>query len=180
MWKYILLGLAAVVAIVLVAAATRPDEFRVTRSGTVAAPAGAVFEQVNTLKNWDAWSPWAKLDPNVRQTFAGPAAGEGASFAWAGNSKVGEGKMTIVESKPSELVRMTLEFLKPFPGTSTTEFKFAPQGEATTVTWTMSGQRNLIEKAFSLFVNCDQMIGGDFEKGLAQLKAVTEAAAKQK
>lgn len=174
MLKCILIGLAAVVVIFLIVAAMQRSDFRITRTAIIAAPASTVFEQVNDLHKWNAWSPWAKLDPNARNTFDGPPAGVGSSFAWSGNNQVGEGKMTITESQPSELVRMRLEFLKPFAATNTTEFTFKPEGDRTTVTWSMSGKNNFMAKAVGLFMNCDKMVGGQFEQGFANLKTIVE------
>jgi hypothetical protein len=176
MLPYIIAALFIVIGIVIAVAASRPDDFRVTRSATIAAPPAAVFSQVNEIKKWEAWSPWQKMDPGMKQTYEGPAAGVGASQAWAGNSKVGEGKMTIIESKPDELVKFRLEFLKPFAATNTAEFTFKAQGNQTLVTWTMDGKNNFMFKLMGLFMDCDKMIGGDFERGLAQLKTVVETA----
>ena len=156
--------------------ALQPSDFRVARTATIDAPAPAVFAHVNDFHNWDAWSPWAKLDPAARTTFEGPSAGTGARFRWAGNREIGEGSMTITESRPSDLIRIKLEFLRPFAGTSTAEFTFTPEGDHTAVTWSMSGKNNFVAKAVSLVVNMDRMIGDNFEKGLAQMKAVVEAA----
>jgi uncharacterized protein YndB with AHSA1/START domain len=169
----ILIGIAAVVglavAVVAVLAALQPSEFQVTRSATIAAPAPTVFAQVNDFHNWQAWSPWAKLDPAVKNSYEGAPAGTGAVFAWAGNGKVGEGRMTIVESRPNELVRMKLEFMKPFAATNTAEFAFKPEGEGTAVTWSMYGHNNFAGRAIFLFVNMDKTLGGEFEKGLASM-----------
>jgi hypothetical protein len=178
MFKKILLGLVIIIAGILVVAAFQPDDFKVTRSGSMSAPAATVFVQVNDLHKWEAWSPWAKLDPAMKQTFEGPAAGPGAVYSWASeDSKVGHGRMTIVESRPNELIRMKLEFIKPFAATNDVEFAFKEEGNQTSVTWSMAGQKNFMFKAVGLFMNCDKMIGGDFEKGLANLKAVAESAA---
>jgi uncharacterized protein YndB with AHSA1/START domain len=179
MLKAILIILAVAIVAFVIVVATRPEDFRVSRSGMIAAPAAVVFEQVNTLRNWDAWSPWAKLDPNATQTFEGPPSGPGSSFSWAGNNKVGAGKMTILESKPNERVLFQLDFLKPFKSTSNTEFTFQPEGAQTRVTWTMTGKNNFFAKAFSMFMDCDKMVGGDFEKGLGQLNTVSQAAARK-
>lgn len=176
---YVMLGLAALVALLVSFVATRPGDFRITRSTTVAAPAGTVFAHVNELRKWDAWSPWAKLDPDMKQTFVGPAAGVGATQRWSGNAKVGEGSLTITESRPGELVRMRLEFLKPFKCTNAAEFSFTPAGSDTVVTWTMTGRNGFVSKAFCLCVNMDKMCGGQFEQGLAQLKAIAEANAQR-
>jgi len=176
MLKIILIGLAALVVLFLLAVALQPSEFRIIRSATIAAPPAVVFEQINDLHKWNAWSPWAKLDPNSKITFDGAPAGVGASSAWVGNKEVGEGRMTITESKPGELILMRLEFVKPFVGTNITEFTFKPEGAGTAVTWSMSGHNNFIGKAMGLIMNCDKMVGGQFEKGFANLKAVVEPA----
>jgi len=174
----ILVGLAALVVLLVIVVALQPSEFRITRSATVAAPASAVFAQVNDFHKWEAWSPWAKLDPAARNTFEGAPAGTGAVFAWAGNSKVGEGRMTIVESRPNELVRIKLEFLKPFAATNTAEFTFKPEGDRTQVTWSMFGRNNFVGKAVCLVMSMEKTLGGEFDKGLAAMKSVAEAAAK--
>jgi hypothetical protein len=149
------------------------------RSASVSAPAPTVFAQVNDFHKWEAWSPWAKLDPAAKATFEGPSAGIGAIFRWAGNKEVGEGSMTITESRPSDLIRIKLEFLKPFAATNRAEFTFKPQGDQTVVTWSMEGKNNFMAKAFCLFMNMDKMVGSQFEKGLANMKALAEAAPKQ-
>jgi uncharacterized protein YndB with AHSA1/START domain len=178
MIKKLLLGLVAIIVVFLVVAALQPSAFRVVRSATVAAPPAAVFEQINNLQNWNAWSPWAKLDPEAKNTFAGPPSGVGASFGWAGNSQVGEGKMTITESQPPERVVMRLEFVKPFAATSTTEFTLKPEGDKTSVTWSMAGQNNFVGKCMSLLMNCDKMVGGQFEQGFNNLRAIVEPKSK--
>lgn len=179
MVKKIVIGVAAAIAAIVglfvIVVAMQPADFRVTRTAKMAAPPSAVFVQVNDYHNWDAWSPWAKLDPNAKVTFEGPSSGTGAKFSWSGNDKVGEGRQTIVESKPDELVRINLEFFKPFKGTSTAEFTFKPENDRTLVTWSMFGKNDFFGKAISLFMDCDKMIGGQFEEGLASMKKIVEA-----
>ena len=174
----ILVALAVIVLGFVGVVAMRPSEYRVARTATIAAPAPAVFAQVNDFPKWEAWNPWAKLDPAMKQAYAGAPAGIGAIYTWAGNSEVGEGRMTLTESRPSDLVRIRLEFLKPFATTSTAEFSFKPEGDHTAVTWSMTGKVNFMAKVVHLFMDMDRMIGGNFEKGLAQLKSVVEAAPK--
>src|SRR4051812_11831540 len=169
--------IAALVLIFVIVVAMQPSSFRVVRSTTIAAPATAVFVRVNDLHEWEAWSPWQKIDPNMTQTYEGPPAGPGASMTWSGDKKVGEGRMTITDSRTDELVRLRLEFLRPFKATNAVEFTLQPQADQTLVTWAMTGERNFFFKAFGLFMSMDKMVGGDFERGLAQLKSVTEAAA---
>ncbi len=179
MLKKILIGLAVVVVLFVIVVALQPSSFRVTRSATIAVPPDAVFPHVNELKKWAAWNPWEKLDPNMKLTYEGPESGVGASYSWIGNKDVGEGRMTITESKPNESVQFKLEFFKPMAGTSDAEFTFKPQGSQTEVTWSMNGRNNFIAKAFCLFMNMDKMIGGQFEKGLADLKAIAEKPSKE-
>ncbi|MBD9355819.1 SRPBCC family protein [Methylomonas albis] len=175
MLEIILIVFAMAVLIVLALASKQPNQFQVTRSASIAAPPASVFAQVNDLQNWEAWSPWAKLDPNAKNSFSGPQAGVGANMSWAGNNKVGEGSMTIVESRPYDLIRFRLDFLKPFKASSIAEFTFKADGGNTILVWSMSGKNNFIGKVMSLIMNCDKMVGGQWEQGLSAIKAIVEA-----
>ena len=170
----ILLALAFIVILILIIIAGRPDEFTVTRSANISAPPEKIFPQVNDLRQWQAWSPWAKLDPNAKNTFSGVDAGNGAAMAWDGNNKVGAGQMTITESQPSGLIRLRLDFKKPMQATNTAEFSFRSEGHQTVVTWSMAGKSNFMGKVFGLFMDCEKMVGGQFEKGLTSLKSLAE------
>ncbi|MGC4015892.1 MAG: SRPBCC family protein [Luteolibacter sp.] len=174
MFKKILIVLAVVLLALIIVIATRPADFTITRSAVLNAPPATVFEQVNDYHKWLAWSPWAKMDPAMKQTFDGPASGTGASYAWEGNSQVGSGRMTITDSQPAKLVAMRLEFLKPFTATNQAEFTFVPDGTGTKVTWTMTGKNNFMSKACGLVMDMDKLIGADFEKGLSNLKEIAE------
>lgn len=154
----------------LIYVSTRPEDFSVTRTAVIPAAPERVFAIVNDFHKWEDWSPWAKLDPNSKTTFSGPTAGVGAEFTWNGNSEVGQGRMTITDSQPSELIKLDLEFIKPMPGQSVTEFTFQPEGEGTKVTWTMSGKNGFMGKLFSVLMDCDKMIGGYFEQGFENMK----------
>ena len=176
MLKKILIALVIIVAGLALVIALQPATFRVTRTATIAAAPADVFALVNDFHNWDAWSPWAKLDPAMKTSFAGSPSGQGAVYSWVGNSDVGEGSMTITDSQPANRVNIKLEFIKPFASVADNLFEFAPAADGTTVTWTMSGDNDFLSKAFCLFTGgMDKMIGPDFEKGLAQMKAAAEA-----
>ena len=175
LWK-ILIALVVIVVGLVAVIALQPAAYRVSRSATIAAPAPVVFAQVNDFHRWAAWSPWEKIDPAMKRTYEGPPAGVGASYTWVGSGEVGEGRMTIVESRPSDLIRVKLEFVKPFAGTSVAEFSFKPEGDRTQVTWSMTGDKNFIAKAIHLVMSMDRMIGDQFDKGLAAMKTVAEAA----
>ena len=172
--KIVLVGVAVLIAAFLVVVAVQPSDFRVERSATMRAPAAAPYAQVNDFQKWRDWSPWEKVDPQLKRSYQGPQAGAGAQYAWVGNKDVGEGRMTILESKPGELVRIKLEFFKPFAAVNDAQFSFKPAGDGTAVTWSMTGHNNFLSKAICLFVDMDKMVGGMFEQGLAQMKAVVE------
>jgi hypothetical protein len=175
----ILIAIAVILIVLVVVVAMQPSEFRVARSATLSAPSPAVFSQVNDFHKWEAWNPWGKIDPAMKQSYEGAPAGVGAIYTWAGNNEVGEGRMTIIESRPSELIRIKMEFFKPFAANSTAEFTFKPEGNQTAVTWSMAGENNFMAKAMHLFMSMDKMIGGQFEKGLAAMKSIVEVAPKQ-
>jgi hypothetical protein len=180
MFKRILIGLVLIVGGLLIYASTKPNTYHVERSTRIDAPATVVFSQMEDFKAWGAWSPWDKLDPNMKKSYDGPPKGVGASYAWEGNNKVGQGKMTIKDAKPPTSITYELQFIKPFAAVATTSFNLAPEGDkASKVTWAMDGNNNLIGKVFSIFMNMDKTIGADFERGLAGLKTVSEAEAKK-
>jgi hypothetical protein len=172
----ILITLAAVVVLFVIIVALRPSDFRVARTATISVPAPAVFGQVNDFHKWEGWSPWAKIDPAMKQTYEGAPAGTGAIYSWNGNNNVGAGRMTLTESRPNERILIKLEFFRPFKGTNVAEFTFNEEAGQTIVTWSMSGRHNFVIKALCLFMSMDKMIGGQFEKGLATMKSLVEAA----
>lgn len=176
MWLQILIAVAAVFALFLLFVATRPGEFKVTRSATMNASARTVFPHVNDFRRWQAWSPWEKLDSEMKKTYEGPPEGTGTMYSWEGKKEVGAGKMTITESRPYDNIRIKLEFFRPYAGTNTTDFAFQPRGSQTNVVWSMTGHNSFMGKFFCLFMNMDKMIGGKFEEGLAELKSVAESA----
>jgi uncharacterized protein YndB with AHSA1/START domain len=170
----ILLALTFIAIIFIIVITGRPDEFTVTRATNISAPPDKIFPHVNDLHQWEAWSPWAILDPNAKYTFSGADAGTGAAMAWEGSKKVGTGQMTITESQPGALIRFRLDFQKPMQATNTAEFTFRPEGGQTVVTWSMTGKSCFMSKVFGLFMDFDKMCGCQFEKGLASLKSVAE------
>ncbi len=178
MLKKILIAISLLMVAFLAAAAFQPDEFRVERSITIAAPAENIFPYVNNLKKFNEWSPWAKLDPNAKAEFAAQTEGVGASFSWDGNYEVGQGSMTNIESIPNELARFRMEFIKPMKGTDTAEFTFKPENGSTVVTWSIYGHRTYFCKLMGMVFNANKMVGEQFEKGLNTLKSLTESQGK--
>jgi len=163
-----------IIAAVLALAATRPDTFRVERSTMIKAPPEKVYALIDDFHQWQQWSPWERLDPAMKRTHGGAPKGKGALYGWEGNKEVGKGQMEITEATPSSRVVIKLDFLAPFEAHNTAEFVLVTQGDATTVTWAMFGPNLFIGKVMSLFASMDSLVGKDFERGLANLKAVAE------
>jgi len=179
MLKKVGLFLLGLVAVFVVVVATRPDDFRLERRITMAAPPAAIFGLVNDFHLWQNWSPWDKLDPKQKTEHSGPGSGTGASYYWLGNDQVGEGRMTITESVPASRITIKLEFLKPWKAENITTFTFRESAGTTEVTWAMEGKNNFMFKAMQLFMSMDSMVGKDFENGLAALKGLAETEAKR-
>jgi len=173
-----LLGLVAIaLAVVLILAAGKPDSFQVMRTATINAPPERIYPLIADFKAWGAWSPWEKKDPAMKRTYGGPENGVGATYAWAGDKNVGEGSMRITEASAPSRLGLKLDFLKPFEAHNDVVFSLAPQGPATIVTWTMTGPTPFIGKVMHVFFDMDRMVGGDFEAGLAAMKAAAERPA---
>jgi len=174
MLKTLAIVVVLVIAGILVFASTRPDTFSVQRAATIHAPADKVFPLINDFHRWGEWSPWEKLDPDMKRTFTGPAAGPGTIYEWTGNSKVGAGRMEILKAAPPGKLDIKLDFIRPFEGHNIAEFTLKPQGENTEVLWVMHGPAPFVTKLMGVFVSMDSMIGKDFEAGLANMKSAAE------
>ena len=174
MLKKIGWGLIVVVVAVLAYAALQPDTFRIARSATIDAPPDKVYPLIADFHKWAAWSPWENRDPAMQRTFGGAASGKGATYAWAGNREVGEGRMEITDATAPSRVTIKLDFLEPFEGHDVTEFVLVPQGNATQVTWTMQGPATFLTKVMGVFFSMEKMIGKDFEAGLEKMKTAAK------
>jgi uncharacterized protein YndB with AHSA1/START domain len=174
MIKMIAIAVVVLVGALLAYAATLPDSFRLERSATIQAPPDRVFALVNDFRQWTAWSPWENIDPALKRSYSGAASGVGSAYAWEGNKDVGTGRMEITEAVPGAKLVIRLDFLKPFEAHNTAEFSFARQGETTTVTWAMYGPSPYLAKLMGIVFSMERMVGGQFETGLANLKAAAE------
>jgi hypothetical protein len=174
MIKKIAIGVLVVLAVIFGLAMSKPDIYTVERKIVIKAPAEKIIPLIGDFHNWSSWSPWEKLDPNMARTFSGAASGKGAVYAWKGNSDVGEGRMEITDMTVPSKVDIKLDFLEPFASSNVTTFSLAPAGDSTTVTWHMQGPMLMSTRLMSVFTSMENMIGPDFEKGLAQMKAVAE------
>jgi len=175
MIKIVLIAIVVLVAGLLAFAATRPDSFRIERSASIKAPPDKVFAQINDFHRWTAWSPWEKLDPQLKRSYTGAERGKGAAYAWEGDSKVGAGRMEVMESAAPSKIVIKLDFIKPFEGHNTAEFTLLADSGGTRVTWAMFGPSPYLSKVMGMFFSMDSVIGGYFEQGLANLKAISES-----
>jgi Polyketide cyclase / dehydrase and lipid transport len=174
MLKIIAILLAVLVAVILGLAVTKPDSFSVQRKTSIQAPPDKIFPLIDDFHNWNSWSPWEKLDPAMNRTHSGAASGEGAVYEWDGNSKVGKGRMEIMDVSPPSKVAIKLDFIKPFGGHNIAEFTLDPQGDSTNVTWEMHGPAPFVSKVMQVFTSMDKLIGKEFDSGLANLKTIAE------
>lgn len=174
MITYILIALAVLVAAFVVVAALQPATYKVTRSLSMSAPPSVIFGVVNDLRRFNDYSPWAGIDPGTRYTYGGPPAGPGAFIEWAGNKKVGSGRMSLIASQPNARISFKLEFFTPMASVAECEWTFRVEGTTTQVAWSISGHNNFVAKALCLFMNMDKMLGPQFEQGLAKLRTLVE------
>jgi uncharacterized protein YndB with AHSA1/START domain len=174
MIKTIAIVLGLLIAALLIYAATKPDSFRIERSTTIKAPPEKVFALINDFHQWEAWSPWEKIDPALKRTYSGAPSGKGAVYEWDGNKEIGQGRMEITESTPASKVALKLDFVKPFEAHNMVDFTLATQGDSTTVTQAMYGPSPYISKLMTTFFSMEKMVGGKYEEGLANLKALAE------
>jgi uncharacterized protein YndB with AHSA1/START domain len=174
MLNVILMVVVGLVVVVLVLALLRPPSFRVERSASIKAPPEKIFALINDFHHWSSWSPWEKMDLNMKRTHSGAASGKGAVYAWVGNKKVGTGEMEITESAAPARIVTRLDFLKPFEAHNTAEFNLETRGDSTSVTWSIYGPAAFFTRVMTVFVSMDKMMGKDFEAGLANIKALAE------
>jgi hypothetical protein len=173
MLKIILIAVV-VIAAILIYAAFKPDVFRVERNALIHAAPDKLFPHINDLRNWAAWSTWEKMDSQMKKSYSTNSVGQGATYEWEGNKKVGHGRMTIAESVTTSKVVIQLDFITPFEAHNMADITLQPQGNSTLVTWAMYGPSPFISKLFSVFISMDKMIGKDFEDSLTNLKTVVE------
>jgi uncharacterized protein YndB with AHSA1/START domain len=174
MLKVIAIVLLLAIGALLIYAATKPDSFHIERSTTIKAPPEKVFPLLNDFRQWEAWSPWEKIDPALKRTYSGAASGPGAIYEWAGNKDIGQGRMEITDSAPSSKVSLKLDFVTPFEAHNFVDFTLTPQGDSTKVTQAMYGPSPYVSKLMTIFFSMEKMVGTKYEEGLANLKVRAE------
>jgi len=174
MIKTIAIVVVSLVAALLIFAATKPDTFRVERSISIEAPSEKIFAILNDFHLSQSWSPFEKKDPTMKRTFGGAASGKGAVYEFDGNKEVGKGRLMITDTAPPSKITIALDMVEPFEAHNTVEFTLGANGDSTKVTWAMHGPQSYMMKVLSFFIDCDKMVGKDFEAGLVKLKAITQ------
>jgi uncharacterized protein YndB with AHSA1/START domain len=174
MFKTITLIIGIFIGVILLYAATRPDTFRIERSTRIQAPPEKIFPLINGFHQWEAWSPWEKIDPALKRSYSGVDSGKGAVYGWQGNKDVDQGRMEIIESTPSSNLMIKIDFSQPFEAHNTIQFTLDRQGDTTMVTQAMYGPSPFVSRLMGLFFSMDKMVGQKFEEGLTSLKAIAE------
>lgn len=167
--------IVALIAAILLFAATKPNTFSVVRSIRIHGSEADIFAQLNNFSRWKAWSPWEKMDPSMQRIISGSEEGVGAKYEWIGNKKVGHGSMEITEAVPSQKLVIKLDFLEPFEAHNTAVFTLTREGQEVNLRWEMHGPNVFMGKLMSIFMDMDKMVGKDFEEGLVNLKKLVEA-----
>lgn len=175
MLKKILLGIALVIAGFLIYVSTLPSQMHVVREIIVNASPAVIFPHINNSKMADDWMPWKDSDPGVVITYSGPEAGVGSKSNWNSSGQMGTGEALVVESIPNQTVKTQLTYTKPFQMSQLAEITLSPAAGGTKISWSVSGTSGYFFKLMGVFMDCDKMIDGEFEKGLAKLKARVEA-----
>lgn len=176
----IALGGLALVGVGLVAVvAMQPSHVHLERSVDVAAAPADVFPFANDLDLWMKWNPWDTYEPTSKKAFSETRSGVGAWYTWDGE-QLGSGKMTVAASTPDQRVDYDLHFTAPFEAQARVAFTFAPAEAGTHVVWSYDADADFMTKAAGLVMDMDAMLGADFEKGLALLKPLAEAAGQER
>jgi hypothetical protein len=167
----VLAAIAVAIVGILIFAATKPDTFAIERSTSIAAAPDAIFPLINDLRAHRSWSSFDQ-DPATQRTYSGPSKGPGSALEFADKKCVG--RLDITDAAQPSQVTMRLRMTKPMSCDNVVKFSLVPRGSSTDVTWTMSGPQPFLGKLMSTVINCDKMVGTQFEKGLADLKTVAE------
>jgi hypothetical protein len=175
MLKKILLAVLGVVVAILGYAWFRSPDMAISRELLIAASAETIFPFINDSQKANGWMPWTESDPGVKMVYSGPSAGVGSKSSWDSQGQMGTGEAVVIESIPNQSVKTQLTYTKPMAMSQLAEVSLSSQGDGTLVRWSVSGKMGFFFRLMGVFVNCDKMIGAEFEKGLANLKKQVES-----
>ena len=175
MIKKIFSLLVLIIACVCLYASTKPDYFTYQKEGIFSATPDKVFPYLNSFKLGNEWIPFGEEDPNMIKEYSGSDSGVGAKHHFSGNNEVGEGNLEILEVIPNQQVKINLSMLRPMAGENLVTYKLEPiDSSKTKFIWSIEGNQPFIGKVFSIFIDCEKMMGGKFEKGISNLKKIVE------
>lgn len=168
----VLTGLLLIaVSVVLFIAAKSPSDFRISRSIQIGIPSDKIVPLIANLHRFNEWNPFIKADPGAKISYSGAEAGVGAHCGWSSTGQAGVGSMTVTQ-QTDRAIGMDLNFEKPFSAENKVIFGLLPNPDgSTSVSWTMTGQRPFLHRVLAVFINFDEMIGGQFDIGLRELKS---------
>ena len=154
--------------------ATRPSAMLVSREIVVAASPEVIFPYINNSKKANDWMPWKDSDAGVEMVYSGPDEGVNSKSSWDSKGQMGTGEALVIDSIKNQVVKTQLTYTKPFQMSQLAEISLSAVDGGTKVKWTVSGNVGFFFKLMGVFVSCDKMIGGEFEKGLSKLKQQVE------
>ncbi len=170
----IFMVLGILVAGLLVYAALKPSGMFISRELLVKATPQAIFPFLNHSRKANDWMPWAQIDPKVKMSYTGPEEGVGSVSSWESSGQMGVGKAEVIESVTNQRVKTQLTYTKPMAMSQLAELSLNPTPDGTVVRWSVSGNTPFIGRVFCIFMSMDKMVGGQFEKGLTNLKVMVE------
>jgi effector-binding domain-containing protein len=180
--KYLTITLVVIIGGLFAYGQTLPNSMHMERSTLIAAPASAIYSQIDNYRSFNLWSPWAQYDPNAKYTIEGPARGVGARQSWAGNAEIGSGSQQIIETKPYTLIKSSLVFGGFEAHRYVSTFSLEPRGDDTRVTWSFDGEfggnalNQIVSRYFALMMG--DSVGKDYDRGLSNLKKLAESLPK--
>lgn len=170
------LGLLVVVVGFLAFVATRPSHFRYERSGLIAAAPEAIYPYLSSFEKCAQWNPYDRKDPAMKRTIQGTDGTVGSKLEFVGNSETGSGQLEFLKVEPNRFVELRLTMTSPVKAENLVRYELKPEAGGTRFTWSMEGDSGFIGKLFGVIIDCEKMVAGDFEKGIANLKALVEGA----
>ena len=170
----VFIALAVVLGGFLTYVAVQPTQMMVARELVVNASPQTIFPHINHSKKANAWMPWQDSDPEATMTYSGPEEGVGSKSSWNSKGKMGTGEALVTESIVNQVVKTKLTYTKPFQMSQLAEMSLTPATGGTSVKWAVSGHNNFFFRMIGVFMDCDKMIGSEFEKGLLKLKNIVE------
>lgn len=177
--KFLLYTVLAIAALLTVFGLFAKKDYHIERSIEIDAPQAMIYDYIRHFKNFDQWSPWTALDPEMTSSVSGTDGEVGAMHSWKGNDKVGEGRQTITALAPDRIDIKT-EFVEPFEGTSPTWFKLEPAGNKTKVSWIFEMHAPFPLNGLMMFTDVEAGVGKDYVMGLENLERILEDMAHQK